>query len=119
MRKPSLKMPRHVDQPLTIRQRLLAVRPERDAGVRAHRLKQRGDCLSDRTMIAPDVKEPQDFERFSDLDRGRNERRAIERVHRIEAAGLEVAVVAHLLPKDEEGLVANGEEWASKRREHL
>ena len=40
-------------------------------------------------------------------------------MHRIEAAGFEVAVVAHLLPKNEEGLVANGEKWASKRREHL
>ena len=65
----ALKMPRHVDQPLTIRQRLLAVRPKRDPGVRAHGLKQRGDCLSDRPLIAPEVKEPQDFERFSDLGR--------------------------------------------------
>ena len=65
----ALKMPRHVDQPLTIRKRLLAVRPERDTGVRAQCLKQRGDCLGDRPMIAPDVKEPQDIECVSDLDR--------------------------------------------------
>src|ERR1700727_2983893 len=43
----ALKMPRHVDQPLTIRERLLAIRPERDPSVRAHGLKQHGDCLSD------------------------------------------------------------------------
>ena len=40
-------------------------------------------------------------------------------MHRIEAAGFEVAAVAHLLPKNEESLVANREKWASKRREHL
>ena len=65
----AFKMPRHVDQPLAIRERLLAVRPERDPGVRAHGLKQRGDCLGDRPIIAPDVKEPQDIERVGDLDR--------------------------------------------------
>ena len=70
-------------------------------------------------MVAPDVKESQDFERVGDLDRCRIERRAIDRAHRIEAAGLEVAIVAHLLPENEESLIANSEEWASKRREHL
>ena len=65
----ALKMPRHVDQPLTIRERLLAIRPERDPGVRAQCLEQRGDCLGDRPMITPEVKEFQDFERVSDLDR--------------------------------------------------
>ena len=112
-------MPRHVDQPLAIRKRLLAVRPERDAGVRAHRLKQRGDCLGDRAIVAPDVKESQDIERIRDLDRGGVESRTIDHAHRIEPAGLEVAVVAHLLPEDEESLIANSEEWASKRREDL
>ena len=51
----ALKMPRHINQPLAIRERLLAVRPERDPGVRAHDLKQCGDRLGDRPMIAPDV----------------------------------------------------------------
>ena len=119
MRKRPFKMPRHVDQPLAIRERLLAVRPERDAGVRAHRLKQRGDRLSDRAIVAPDVKESQDIERIRDLDRGGVQRRTIDHAHRIEPAGLEVTVVAHLLPEDEESLIANSEEWASKRREDL
>ena len=41
------KMPRHINQPLPIRERLLAVQPERNPGVRAHGLKQRGVCLGD------------------------------------------------------------------------
>jgi hypothetical protein len=44
-------MPRHFDQPLTIRQRLLAVRPKRDPGVRA-RLK--GDAFP--TFLSVDVR---------------------------------------------------------------
>ena len=112
-------MPRHVDQPLAIRKRLLAVRPERDAGVRAHRLKQRGDRLGDRAIVAPDVKQSQDIERIRNLDRGGVERRTIDHPHWIEPAGLEGAVLAHLLPKNEERLIANSEEWASKRREDL
>ena len=112
-------MPRHVDQPLAICKRLLAVRAERDASVRPHRLKQRGDCLSDRAIVASDVKESQDIERIGDLDRDGVESRALDHAHRIEPAGLEVTVVAHLLPEDEESLIANSEEWASKRREDL
>ena len=64
----SLEMPRHVDQPLAVGERLLAGRPERDAGMCAHGLQQHGDGLSDRAVVAPDVKPPQELQRVGDLD---------------------------------------------------
>ena len=32
---------------------------------------------------------------------------------------MRITIVAHLLPENEKGLIANSEKWASKRREHL
>jgi hypothetical protein len=82
----TLKMPSHVDQSLTIRERLLTIWPESNAGMGADSLEQIGDCLGDRPIIAPNVKAFEDPERVSDIDRCSIERRAIEIVHRIQTA---------------------------------
>ncbi len=52
----ALEAPRQVDQPQAVGEGLLASRPERDAGMRAHRVEQHRDGLGNRAVVTPDVK---------------------------------------------------------------
>jgi hypothetical protein len=115
----ALKMPRHVNQTLAIRERLLAIRPKRNPGMRAQSLKERGNGLGDRPIIASNVKESQNVERVGDLDLREIEIGSIDYVCGIETANLDVAVAADLLPKDKERFIGDSEKRPSKRREDL
>jgi hypothetical protein len=52
-------MSRHVDQSLTVRERLLTVLPEGDAGMGADGLEQQSDGLRDGPAVAAHVKPAQ------------------------------------------------------------
>ena len=82
-----LEMPRHVNQPLAIGERLLAGRPKRDAGMCAHCFQQHDDGFSNRAVVAPDVKAPQELQGVGYLDGDRIENSSVDRLRRIEATG--------------------------------
>ena len=63
-----LEMPRHVDQPLTVGERLLTVRPESDAGMRPYGFQQHGNGLGDRAVVAPHMKPSQKLQGVGDVD---------------------------------------------------
>jgi hypothetical protein len=104
------EMPRQVDQALAVGQSLLACGPESDAGMRAHGFEQHGDSLGNRAMVAPDVKPSEEGESVGNLDCSRIQRGAVDRVHRMQAAGGQRAVAVDILPKGKERLVAEREE---------
>ena len=112
-------MPRHVDQPLTVRERLLTVLPEGDAGMGADGLQQHGDGLRDGPAVAPHVKPPQELQRVGDLDAGAMESCPVDGSHRVEVPGRERAVAIDLLPKHEQRLIAQREEGSAQRRKDL
>ena len=114
---PALEAPRHVDQPQAVGERLLAGRPKRDAGVRAHGFEQHGDRLGDRAVVAPDVKPPQELQRVGDLD-ARQDRAQSGRSACIgwRRRVFSSAVDVDILPESEERLVAEREERPAQRR---
>jgi hypothetical protein len=111
----SLEVPGHVDQPLTVRQRLLAVLPEGNAGMSPDGLQQHGDGLRDGPAVTPSVKPAQEVQRVGDLDACGIKGRAVDGLHRIEAPGREGAIAIDLLPKNEKGLIAQREEGTAQR----
>ena len=115
----SLEVPRHVDQPLTVRERLLAGRPEGDAGMGADGLEQHGDGLGDGPAVAPHVEPAQQLQRVGDLGARGIKCCAVDGSHRIQVPDRERAVAIDLLPKREQRLVAQREERAAQRRKDL
>jgi hypothetical protein len=71
-------------QPQAIGERLLAGRPERDAGMSAHRLKQYGDRLGNRALIAPCVESRHDDVSIGHLLLGRIKLTPIDGMHWIQ-----------------------------------
>jgi hypothetical protein len=112
-------MPRHVDEPLAIRQGLLAILPERDAGVRPDSLQERGNGLCDRPPVPPYVKPTQKIECVGDLGGSGIELRPIDPVHRVETADGERTVAIDPLPIQQKSLVAQRKERTAQRREDL
>jgi hypothetical protein len=82
-RRATLEAARHVNKPLTICQRLLAVLPERHPGMGPHAVQQCGDRFGDRTVVAPAVEPAQEVKRVGDLQACRIERFAIDGQYRI------------------------------------
>ena len=106
-----LEAPREVNQPQAIGERLLTSRPERDAGMGAHRLEQHRDRLGDRAVIAPDMELRQQSQCVGDLD-AQSHQVPSGRPHAWDAGdGLCSSPFGiHILPEGEKSIVAESEE---------
>ena len=109
----------HVNEPLTVCQRLFTVLPERHTGVGPHCVQQFGNGFSNRTVVAPDVKPAEKVECIGDLQASRIERFAVDGLHWIQVPNGERAIHITPVPINEKRLVAKREEWPSESGEHL
>jgi hypothetical protein len=116
-RSTALELSRHVNQSLTISERLLTGWPKRNACMGADSFQQHCDGLGDRAAVAPQMKIPQKLKSVDDLDGGRVKSRPVDHLHWVETADLKNAVAVGELPKGEEGLVAESEERSTQRSE--
>jgi hypothetical protein len=104
-----LEVPGQIDKPQAVGKSLLSIWPERDPGMSADRFQQHHDRLRNRAAVTPGMQPPQQCQRIRHIVRDRNQPSAIDSMHRVESADLQLAVAAGILAKCEESFVTEAE----------
>ena len=95
--------PRQVDHPQAVGQRLLASWPHRNARMRPNRVQQHQYRLCDWAAVASHMEAAQQSERIGDFLGGRLELIAVNRMHRMQSAYLQLTVGAESIADRRKG----------------